>query len=525
MNNVFHSKKRVCLATAISLGMMTYCANVGAQGFSFGGDFGALTSVASGDTIRYFNNANDYFAIYVGAGIDPNAYRSLYGEVSPPTVISAATVSLMPQSEGYRYFAAAFRQNGIYSLRVTTGGDAIAAIYAQPGSSGLPFNSSSLLTNLIAFSDDTLTGTNIRNPQPVFYEQTSGACTVIQFLVYEYNGNGADLTGTFAVEGPGPIATDCNALGPNAANTLIALQENAAATRAVLNIRAAAAANALEHDCPVFDSRGICVMVGGRYGQVGSDNHEFAGLVTAAFRLSPDVRIGTFADYAVSGGTPDGLRMRSRAPMFGGFIVYEEARDFTGLRLRGSLTYQDGSVRVTRRVLPDTEPGQGTGDLRTFGFGVEASYGFSVAQGWAVAPYGGIRRVESARNQYAEASGEAVLYPIRYDSFGQYVTSAVAGLRVRGALTDGLTFIAGVGVEYDLSAKMDRYAGSSDIYGLERFAINMGQNANEVRGAASIGLRYALAANQQVMVDAGVRQTPYSNEPSVSTMLRYAVGF
>lgn len=185
MNNVFHSKKRVCLAAAISLGMMTYCANVGAQGFSFGGDFGALTSVASGDTIRYFNNANDYFAIYVGAGIDPNAYRSLYGEVSPPTVISAATVSLMPQSEGYRYFAAAFRQNGIYSLRVTTGGDAIAAIYAQPGSSGLPFNSSNLLTNLVAFSDDTLTGTNIRNPQPVFYEQTSGACTVIQFLVYE----------------------------------------------------------------------------------------------------------------------------------------------------------------------------------------------------------------------------------------------------------------------------------------------------------------------------------------------------
>jgi hypothetical protein len=34
-----------------------------------------------------------------------------------------------------------------------------------------------------------------------------------------------------------------------------------------------------------------------------------------------------------------------------------------------------------------------------------------------------------------------------------------------------------------------------------------------------------VASNQQLMVDAGVRQTPYSSDPSFSTMLRYGMGF
>ena len=312
---------------------------------------------------------------------------------------------------------------------------------------------------------------------------------------------------------------------PDPTNTLLALESNALAIRSILTQRAAAMAFAFDYDCPVFDNNGFCLTVGARYGQLGSDINEFAGLVTAAFRLSPEVRIGAFLDQVGGGAVPDGLRMQSRAPLFGGFIVYEQNRDFIGVRLRASVAYQEGKVRVTRRELADTEPGQGTGDLRSFGFAFEASYGFALGQGWAVAPYGGIRRVESSRDSYTESASDTVQFPIAYETFGQYVTSATAGLRVRGALTDRLALVVGAGIEYDLSARMDRYSGTSEIIGVERFDIDVSRDANALRGVGAVGLRYAVAANQHLMLDAGVRQTPYGNDPSVNSMIRYSIGF
>jgi hypothetical protein len=41
----------------------------------------------------------------------------------------------------------------------------------------------------------------------------------------------------------------------------------------------------------------------------------------------------------------------------------------------------------------------------------------------------------------------------------------------------------------------------------------------------SAGMRYMVASNQALGFDASVRQLPYGNDPSITTMLRYSIGF
>ena len=114
-------------------------------------------------------------------------------------------------------------------------------------------------------------------------------------------------------------------------------------------------------------------------------------------------------------------------------------------------------------------------------------------------------------------------FPVTYNRFGQQVNSATAGLRLRGAITPEFSLTFGAGVEHDLNSKMDRYSGT--IAGLAGFSINASQQQNETRAVGSAGMRYMVASNQALGFDASVRQLPYGNDPSITTMIRYSIGF
>ena len=313
--------------------------------------------------------------------------------------------------------------------------------------------------------------------------------------------------------------------GPDVVYTVVAVALNESGVRSVLLRHAAATNNALDYDCSVFDTNNVCVTVGSRYGQLGTDNNEFTGLLTAAYRATNEIRVGAFADYRFAGTTPDGLRLRDNTPIFGGFVVYQENADTSGLRLRASIAYQEARLRVTRSELTNTEPGQGTGTLGSLGFGAEVSYGFRDTNGWVFAPYAGVRRVETSRGRYTETTSESVEFPLSYNRFGQYATSGITGVRVSGPIAEGLTFVAGAGLEYDLSSRLNAYSGTSTVPGLESFSVTTDEDARRLRAVGSVGLRYSVAANQQLMLDAGVRETPYSDKPNITTMVRYAMGF
>jgi hypothetical protein len=338
----------------------------------------------------------------------------------------------------------------------------------------------------------------------------------------------------FYTDGPGTFTADDSQVapsapaapaGPDMLYTVIAVSLNELGVRSVILRHATATTNALDYDCSVFDTNNVCVSVGARYGQLGSDNNEFTGLFTAAYRVTNEIRLGLFADHRFSGTTPDGMRLRNNTPIFGGFAVYQENADTSGFRFRASVAYQEAQLRVTRSELTNTEPGQGTSTLGSLGFGAEVSYGLRDANGWVFAPYAGIRRLETSRGRYTETTSDSVEFPLSYNRFGQYVTSGITGVRVQGPIADGLTFVAGAGLEYDLNSRLDAYSGTSTVPGLAGFSVTTDENAHRLRAVGSAGLRYAVASNQQLMLDAGVRETPYSDKPNITTMVRYAIGF
>ncbi len=407
-------------------------------------------------------------------------------------------------------------------------------MYASQGG-GLPYDNSDPTRNLIALSEDS-PGTV--NPSVIYYDQPNSNCTFVQFLIYDYGGSYATTGGSFTVQveqGNGIIAEDCNALaalsaptGPSAANTRIALQINSTAVRSVLSQRAAATTFALDYDCSVFDQYGICVTVGARNSQIGSDyadSGETAGLLTAAYRVTPEFRIGGFIDQNLVSNSPTGVNTKNTQPMLGAFAVYQENPNFSGLMIRAALAYQEGDLRITRPQLDNTEPGTGRTGTTALAFGGEIAYGFPIDNTWVAQPYAGLRRSDSQRQGYIETTSDSVTFPITYNRFGQTVTSGTAGLRLRGAITPEFSLTFGAGMEYDLDSKVDRYAGTSTITGLETFSINASQEQNELRAVGSAGMRYMVASNQAIAFDASVRQLPYGNDPSITTMLRYSIGF
>jgi outer membrane autotransporter protein len=306
------------------------------------------------------------------------------------------------------------------------------------------------------------------------------------------------------------------------------LQANLSAVRSVLSQRAAATTYALDYDCSVFDQHGFCVSVGFRNTQIGSnyaDSGETAGLLTAAYRVTQELRIGGFIDQNLVSNSPTGVNTKNTQPMLGAFAVYQENPNFSGLTIRAALAYQEGDLRITRPELTDTEAGTGRARTSAFAFGGEIAYGFPLDGTWVAQPYAGLRRSDSQRRGYTETTSADVEFPITYNRFGQTVTSGTAGLRLRGAISPEFSLTLGAGMEYDLDSKMDRYSGTSTIPDLERFSINASQQQNEVRAVGSAGMRYMIASNQALAFDASVRQMPYGNDPSITTMLRYSIGF
>jgi hypothetical protein len=331
-------------------------------------------------------------------------------------------------------------------------------------------------------------------------------------------------------DGTGTDTWDLNLrwLGSDPANTLAALQSNGVAVRSVLSQRAAATTFALDYDCSVFDQYGFCVSVGARNTQMGnnySDTGETAALLTAAYRVTPEFRVGGFIDQNLVSNSPVGVDPKNTQPMLGAFAVYQQNPNFSGLMIRAALAYQEGDLRITRPEIADTEAGTGRTRTTAVAFGGEIAYGVPLDETWIAQPYAGLRRSDSQRRGYTETTSDSVEYPITYNRFGQQVTSATAGLRLRGAITPEFSLTFGAGMEHDLNSKTDRYAGTSGISGLESFSINATQQQNELRAVGSAGMRYMVASNQALGFDASVRQLPYGSDPSITTMLRYSIGF
>jgi hypothetical protein len=318
--------------------------------------------------------------------------------------------------------------------------------------------------------------------------------------------------------------------GPDAAATQLGLQSNSGAVRSVLSQRAAVTTYALDYDCPLFDKHGFCVSVGARNTQIGSNygdgGGETSGQLTAAYRVTPQFRIGAFIDHRVTQSKPAGINYSDDTPSVGTFVAYDDRGNGTGMQGKLTAVYNTGKVGVTRSASSaNTEAGSGRSSLTSYAIGAELGWGFKVNEGWVANPYAGLKHTSSKLGAYAEQLTDSVEFPISYAAYGQRLTAATAGIRIGGRLTDRVSLALAAGIEHDLRSTVDAYAGASDIPGLASFSFSTHANSNRTRRVGSATLGYQIDSNQRVSAGAYVRENAYAAQATKSLLMQYEMAF
>ncbi len=348
-----------------------------------------------------------------------------------------------------------------------------------------------------------------------------------QAVYYTYGGTTYRYIVTYAGDGVWDLIYRPAGAGPDATNTSSAISTNSQAVRGLMDRRLTGLAQMSSYDCQTFDRLGFCVSFQARY--TGSDGmNEGAGVLTAAYKPTEDVRIGGFVDHKAAEREPTGIRFSNELPTFGAFVGYSQNRDGTGLQGKALGAFQNGKATITRTGSTDldTEAGAGKAGLNSRVLYGELGYGFATAQAVLATPYVGIRYTTSTRSAYGEETvSGSVDYPISYDSYHQRLTTAVTGIRLAGMLTEKIGYQVGAGLEHDLRRETSKYAGTSSITDLESFSLTTEGPSNRTRGFGSVGLHYQVEKNQRLTGSVGVRHQAYASQPSVSATAGYQLSF
>ena len=301
---------------------------------------------------------------------------------------------------------------------------------------------------------------------------------------------------------------------------------NSANLRNLMNQRTAALAGMMDYDCPSFDSYGVCLSFQARYGATETLN-EGAGVLAAAIRLSPHLRLGGFIDQSLTRNAPAGLRMNAQPPSFGAFIGFNQREDGLGLQGRISGALNRGDLRVTRAAnLENTEAGSGKGRLAGAAVAAEAGYGIALAETLRATPYVGFRYTDVSRAAYGEEAVSGIVdYPVTYAALHQRLGTASLGLRLNGMASDRIGYQLGAGLDYYAFSAASAYAGASAIYGLEAFALPGAALARRASPVGSAAIFYQTDRTQRLTGNVSVRGQAFSAQPSVSVMGGYQAAF
>ena len=282
----------------------------------------------------------------------------------------------------------------------------------------------------------------------------------------------------------------------------------------------------MDYDCRAFGQHNTCISFGGRYGDLNASANEGAGILTLAYRVSPSVRIGAFIDHRVTQSKPAGINYSDDTPSVGTFVAYDDRGNGTGMQGKLTAVYNTGKVGVTRLASSaNTEAGSGRSSLTSYAVGAELGWGFKVNEGWVATPYAGLKHTSSKLGSYAESQTASVEFPISYADYGQRLTTATAGFRLDGRMTERVSLALAAGMEHDLRSAMDAYAGTSDMPTLTSFSLSTNANRNRSRMVGSAALSYQIAAHQRVTAGMHVRENAYVTQPTRTAQMTYEMAF
>ena len=313
--------------------------------------------------------------------------------------------------------------------------------------------------------------------------------------------------------------------GPTAANTQTSLQNTAGALQGIYTLQNAVIANSFSYDCDTFGENNVCVSAGGRNTAVSAANglNNTSGLLIAAYRALPSVRIGAYADQNLSvNNAGSTVNLGNNTPLIGLFGAWNERLDGTGTEVKVSAAYGQKNTTVTRQVVGTSEAGSGSSQLNSQGAQVAAKYGFSVATNTIVSPYVGIRYTQYNMGGYTEGSSSSVTAPLTYSALNTNATTILVGV---GASYKGIpqtTLFTSAGVESDTNTQN----GSINATGVSGLTpVNFNPNPVKTRPTAMVGAAYDVEKNQRLGVTGIYRQEAYQATASTTMMATYTVGF
>jgi len=312
-------------------------------------------------------------------------------------------------------------------------------------------------------------------------------------------------------------------LGPSAADTLAAMQRNASGLRNIFSLQASYVNPGLSYDCSIFDKYGICVAFSGRYSSTtGSGTEATSGILTAAYRINPNIRVGGFVEQNATNITSSGVRMSNTNPDFGVFGVWSQTETGEGLKARAAYRYGNHGVTISRDVIGSSEAASGNSDLTTQGAQLTVSNGYRLNNAVLASPYIGLRYISIKRNGYTESASATTTTPLTYGTVSQESTSLLLGVSLAAQVASAVSITGSVGVETDTSQKIGNYTASG-IANLGSIQFN--NDTRRTRAVASAGVAYKIDKSQQISAQIFYREEAFGSASTATGMLTYSAGF
>ena len=337
-----------------------------------------------------------------------------------------------------------------------------------------------------------------------------------------YNG----LNWTLALQSGSSTVWDLIFSGTTLSDAQSSLHSLASKLRGAFSSQAIATnfANMNTYDCNLFDTRGLCISVGGQQTYVDNPSSNLTStVVVAGYKVSPTLRIGGFLNQNLNNHTSANVDISNANPLMGLFAVWNQNEDHLGYQVKVANAYQDKDVTTTRDIIGTSEAGKGSTNLNTQSYVGELSYAFMANQDKTlVRPYAAVRYTRIKQDGYTERTTATVTAPLTYSALEDRSTAALVGVKLNHKLAEKVNLTGSLGIEQDLHHHVDNLTATG-VSGLT--SENFNNNIKRTRPVASIGAYYMPAKNQRIAADLYYQQLPFQSTGSTTAYVNYTIGF
>ena len=284
-------------------------------------------------------------------------------------------------------------------------------------------------------------------------------------------------------------------------------------------------ANMNTYDCGLFDAKGGCFSVGGRYSDVNGNNNtdssSSALVAVGGYKLNNHFRVAGFIDQQANSSTPNGITLDNKGPMVGMSLVWNQHPDHLGYQVKVANAYQSKDLSITRTATGDAEAGRGDTEIEVQSYVAEVSYQFSDGVKTSYRPYVALRRAIIKQDGYTETD---VDNPLTFNTLEDKSTTVIMGMKAKYKLSNQVTLNGALGVEHDVDNDIDKLqATSSTITGLT--AVDINSSINKTRPVATLGATYHISPNQTLSAQTQYQELAYTSTSGKTAYVNYTVGF